>query len=97
MSLIINDEYVKNKVAKYSVEHTEILAEVISKYVDILDNVIAQGIKKGKTSAALKEFKNQVESSTGKNSSGAELIGNEAKWYCENFITRVDKDDKDLY
>ena len=36
-------------------------------------------------------------SDTGKNSSTAYLIGKEAKRYCENYIMRVNKDDKDLY
>ena len=97
MSLVIVDDYYKKKISGFAEEKAEILDEIIDEYVGILDNVIENGIKEGITSQALKEFKDQVISDTGKNSSTAYLIGKEAKRYCENYIMRVNKDDKDLY
>lgn len=97
MSLVIVDEYYQAKVSGFAEEKAETLDEIIDEYVCIIDNVIENGIKEGKTSQALTEFRNQVISKTGKNSSTANLIGKEARRYCENFIMRVNKDDKDLY
>ncbi len=97
MSLVIVDDYYNEKVSAFAEEKAELLDDIIRQYVWVLEDVIENGIVEGKTSKALKEFKQQVVSNTGKNSSTASLIGIEAKRYCENFIMKVNKDDKDLY
>ena len=96
MSLIVDDEYII-ECGKIAQELSSKLYWIIDGYKDSLTSIIENGIKEGVTSDSLKEFKIQVESDTGKNSSTAFLIGDEMHRYCEGFIMKVDKDDKDLY
>lgn len=97
MSLIVNDDFITQTMSTYLKQEGELISDFIGEYVKILEDVSANGLIKGKTADALKEFILQVESDISKNSKNPYDLGKVASRYCTNFVSRIDKADKDLY
>ncbi len=96
MSLVIDDTYV-GEVKRYLMEQCENIDYIASQYIKTMNFVIEEGIQKGDTSDALKEFLLQVESEINSDSATPDLMKDQIERFCTNFISRVDKADKELY
>ncbi len=96
MSLVIDDAHV-GAVKQYLMEQCDNIDYIVSWYVKTMNSVIEEGIQKGTTADALKEFLLQVESDINSDSATPDLMKDQIERFCTNFIKRVDKADKELY
>lgn len=97
MDLVIVDEFIKEDVASFLFDNNNKINDVIYEYMEIMREVKEKGIQTGKTADALEEFINQVNNETTSKESSLSNMGNQVKRFCDNFITKVDKADKNLY
>ena len=93
---VLDDDYV-TEVGEYLSEQGKLLSEALNTYVTVMQEVIHNGIKKGKTTESLKVFLDEVNRDNGYCSFPPEINGSAAKRYGCRLIQCVDKEDKDLY
>ena len=96
MDLIIEDEYYE-KVGSFALKQGEKLELALKQYVSILKSVKKDGIIEGSTAKSLDEFINQICLQFDDYDSNPENLGIQVQRYCTNFITKIDKADKELY
>ncbi len=91
MDLIVEDEYIE-AMGTYLKKEGEDIEEKLNQYIAILRGISEEGIVQGKTSEALAEFADQAQLLR-----QMKTCGQTANHCCRNYITRVDKADRDLY
>lgn len=96
MSLVIDDAHV-NAVKAYFMAQCETLNDIKNKYITTMETVIETGIMEGATAEALKEFLEQIRCDLGDNTATPWLMSSQVERLCDNFISRVDEADKQIY
>lgn len=96
MSLVIDDAHICT-VKTYFMEQCESINDVKNKYVTVMENLIETGIMEGETTEALKVFLEKIKCDLGDNTGTPWLMSSQVERLCENFITKVDKADKQIY
>lgn len=93
--LVVVDEYYA-KIGQWLCDQGSDFSREVERYCLIMDKVVEDGFMGGKTSEALKEFIAQVRMDLD-GDTNLETDGSAAYRYTENFITKIDDADDDLY
>lgn len=96
MSLVIDDAYI-DEVKTYFMQQCETLNDIKNRYIAAMQTVIETGIMEGETAEALKVFLEQIRCDLGDNTATPWLMSTQVERLCDNFITKVDKADKQIY
>ena len=96
MSLVIDDSHI-DAVKSYIMTQCETIDSITKRYVRAMNTVIETGIMEGETAEALKEFLEAVKSDVADSSSTPGAMSSQVERFCTNFISKVDKADKELY
>ena len=82
--LVVHDDYYQELETYFVTKYNDI-QEIVKSYIDIMENVVNEGIIEGETAKSVKEFNLQLkrELSSKENLS---QIGKTAKRYCRNFV-----------
>lgn len=96
MKLVVNDSYIGN-MGKFLKDSYALLDTYVGEYISILGTIVEEGIDSGKTHDALIEFQNQVSTKSGEKNSFAKRNGEILSKSCDDFISKLDKADGDLY
>lgn len=92
--IIIVDEFVEKK-GQFLDNRSENLFNCIEKYCSILESIRKEGIMEGETAEALDTFVLQVRMIQGLTKNCKP--GTRAVQYCENYLSRIEDADEDLY
>lgn len=96
MELIVHDEYIEKVKSFFNTSFLG-LSDLTSQYINIMTEVQENGFKSGKTSEALETFISQVSMETSDKNVSADVISSGIARYCDNFLDKIDEEDKELY
>lgn len=96
MSLVIDDAHIV-AVKTYFMDQCESINSIKNQYVRAMENLIENGIVEGDTAEALKEFLEKIKCDLGDNTGTPYVMSSQVERLCINFITKVDKADKQIY
>lgn len=96
MSLVIDDAHI-GAVKTYFMTQCETIHSIKKRYYKAMEAVLDTGIMEGKTAEAIKEFLVQFECELGDNTATPYLMSAQVERLSDNFITKVDKADKQIY
>lgn len=96
MSLVIDDAHI-DAVKTYFMEQCEGINDIKNKYVNAMESLVENGIIEGDTAEALKEFLEQIKCDLGDNTGTPKVMASQVERLCKDYITKVDKADKQLY
>lgn len=90
--LIVDDEYVQS-MGQYFRNQGDFLEECLSSYLRLLEVAKSAGIKEGASADALESFTGLARRLEGEIKKLSDIAGS----YADNFLSRVDEEDKYLY
>ncbi len=97
MDLVVDDDCIRNR-GSYLAKQYEAMGEYIDEYVNILNEILQSGIKKGEIHNALQTFRDQIYIGNGTDGySSVRQIGEFYQVCSKNYIAKLDTIDGDLY
>lgn len=94
--LVITDENY-SKIGAWFVKQGDEFMDMVRVYCTLMNSLVEKGFIAGDTSDALKTFISSVETEIQKNSYNPSYIGTASQRFADNFITKIDVADGDLY